>query len=189
MAQDVTVKVRIDTQSAKQDLRKLGREGQASAGRVNERLNRKSGGLGGGLAAGAGFGAGLGALTGAVRGAAAGPLGDVFGETTAFGRALFDETIGGASARATKSTRDEAAQKFAFSAGVTGDTSNAKQWQAAVLPNRLTVAEGAVSIQKDLAPGTEEVKEMARSFGDRLMEAVGDGFDKLIESLSGERGR
>jgi len=184
---DATVKVKLDTRAAKSDLRKLGKEGHASAGRVNEKLNRRSGGLGGGFALGAGVGAGFSALAGGARRLAGGPVGDVFNEATAGTRALFDEAFGGAKARAGRSVREEAKQIFATQVGITGDTTAAKEWAAAVLPFRQQVAEGAVQIEGALAPTAAEtaetikdgMKEASREFFDQAGQKLGEFIDYL----------
>jgi hypothetical protein len=185
MAKEASVRVRLDTAAAQKDIQKLGKEGQASAGRINEKLNRETSGLGGGFALGAGIAAGL----GVVRGMAAGPVGDVGSEITARFGALLDETLGGADARAKKGLREEAKQIFAIQAGATGDTTAAKEWAARVLPFRQQVARGAVAIEKDLAPDMSDLLEMGGQFVDRIINAIKEEGSKFRSDMGENTGR
>lgn len=106
MTKKAKVKVELDTKPAKAELRKLGKEGEKSAGRVNDSL---SGGFGKAAAMGAVAGAGFGLAQRAVSRASSGVISEAF---SGFNAGL-DDMAGGPEARAAKSAREQTKGAFA----------------------------------------------------------------------------
>lgn len=109
MTEKAKVKVELDTKPGKAELRKLTKEGEKSAGRVNDALG---GGLGRAGALGAVAGAGFG-LAQRAASRVSGFMPDVVGESMAGFSAGMSEEFGGPEARAAKFAREQTKSAFA----------------------------------------------------------------------------
>lgn len=183
MAQgDAKIRVGIDTGPALRGLRDLGREGKATSGRINERLNRGGAVEGFKVGAAAAFGFGLVKKTAS----AFGGIGDIVSESTSGLRADFDSLVGGPKARAQKQAREQSRESFAFSVGLSGDTSDAKAFRNNILPNIQRREEGRTRIDQALGGG-RGLDDKDRSDVDKLIttivEAIRDGFGSIISVI------
>ena len=176
MTKKATVKVELDTRPGKAELKKLSKEGEKSAGRVNDSLG---GGFGraatiGGIA-GAGFG-----LAQRAASRVSGFMPDAFSEATAGGRASLDSFFKGPEARAAKSAREETKSAFAEIVGRMKEptvTPGMRNYFNHVKGLREITEKGNSFIDQNL--GGTVVKDGIES----LMGSVASGFQSVIDAL------
>jgi hypothetical protein len=176
MTQKAKVKVELDTGPAKAELRKFAKEGEQSAGRVNQAVQ---GGVGRAAALGAAAGIGFGlAQRAASRIGSLTP--DVIGEGTAGFRAGLDDFFGGPEARAARAAREQTKDAYAEIIGrqknptVTPDIRN---YYNTVREFREISERGGAAIDKQL--GAEYIDDAVQSF----VGAIDNGFDRIIDAL------
>jgi len=193
MVKGAHVKVALDTEPAKKDLRELGKQGEATARRVNRRTKGTAGGAGGGSGGfGQGFGLGAGFALGRKVAGSVGvfsAVGEVMGEKFAG----LGEKVGGAlgvyEARARKGAREETSQAFALQAYYADDTARAKEFYNSILsakhmPQQL----GAHAINTALTRGdavAPELKGPLDKLLDPIVDKISSGFDMVIKALGG----
>jgi len=176
MTEKAKVKVELDTRPGKAELRKLAKEGEKSAGRVNDSL-------------GAGFGraAALGAVAGTGFGLAqraasrvAGFMPAVVSESTAGDFAALNNFLGGPGARAAQGAREQTKSAYAEIVGrmknptVTPDIRN---YYNNVRGLREITERGNSVIDQELG-GTVITDSITT-----VVEALSSGFDRLIDAL------
>lgn len=191
MAQGANIKVELDTKPAKKKLQQLGKEGEATARRVGGGKESGSGGFGGGLAQGFGVGAGFGLgkkIAGAVGVFSA--TGDVIGEAFSGVTAMVDSEIGAPAARAKMAARNETVANYAFAAGVTGSTADAKEYFNNILKAKhMPLEQGAADIRA--ATGGTKGSEMNISRNpldhvfDGIVSQIESGFEGIIRAVKG----
>lgn len=188
MADEVKIRVRLDTRQARGELDGFVREGAKTAGRVAGRLRRSVGRGLGLVGAGAAVGTGL----AAVRGASASGLGDVIGEHFGALGAQIAETIFGSldeEARATKSAREETIQAFGAIAGARGAIPpGAANWFAQVRALRVEEERGRELFERDTRFRPESdigdlVTRIMSGIGELLSQAVGALGDRLLRAV------
>ncbi len=191
MAQGANVKVELDTKPAQKKLRDLSRQGEATARRVSGGTGEGgTTGFGSGIVQGFGVGAGFGIgkkIAGSVGVFSA--IGDVIGDATSGIVADIDAGITAPQARARKAARDETVQAFSLHAGLTGDTSGAKEYFNTILKAKhLPQQMGASQLNQALG-GSRAVSPDLKGPLDRLLEGIiekiGSGFDMILGALTG----
>ena len=190
MAQEAKVRIRLDTRQAKQDLKGITREGRATSGRVADSL-RAGGSAIGGLARGLGIGAGIGAGIGIARRIVADPISEVLGEATAGIRADFDALLGAPEARGKKAAREIAKQNLAELYQREGISrkqldSYYQQQLRMTMPREI----GRTEIDRALGGGRKEGDEEAADKAvNRIIEAINNGFQKIIDAVGAVSGK
>lgn len=189
MTQEASVKVALDTEQAKRDLRELGKQGEATARRIDGRSGR--GGAGGSLAKGFGLGAGF-ALGKRVAGSVGvfSAIGDVMENAFSGVTAKVDSAIGAPDARAKKSAREETVQNYALQVGMGSDLSQAKSFYNQVLNlKHRPQQEGAAALNSALGGDTTrkkgEDKGVFDGFIDTIVGSIDSGFELLRSVISG----
>lgn len=183
MTEETRIRVRLDTQGAKQQLAGLVREGARTAGRVSSTLRTA---VGRGLGA-AGLGGAFAAGASAVRGATQGGVTDVAGEAFGGIGAQLAEAVFGSldeEARASKAARDETIQAFGAIAGARGAIPpGARQFFESVKSLRVQEERGRELFERDeqfRGPGVGELI-------DRILTGIGkllsDAVDNLISKI------
>ena len=117
MADEATVKLRLDTRQAKGDLRQLTKEADKTSGRIGGGIRRA---VGKGMGA-VGLGGGIGAGLAAVRGATSSGLGDVVGESfVQLGAQLNEFFLGDMDdkARSIRQARESLKEAFGYQTGI-----------------------------------------------------------------------
>lgn len=188
MVKEAKIKVSLDTKKAKQDLRDLGKQGEAAAGRVAGGVRGEKGGSS--IAKGFGIGAGF-AIGKRLAGSAGffSSITDVMGEVVSGIGADFDKWSTAPIQRAKKGARDQTSQDMALLTYYSGDTTAAKAYYNQVLEMKhLPQQVGATEIQKALAGGRAESPEGMGPL-DKLLNTVVDsivsGFTSIRELLGG----
>tara|TARA_R110000803_G_scaffold51337_4_gene106225 strand:- start:9296 stop:9832 length:537 start_codon:yes stop_codon:yes gene_type:complete len=176
MTKKAKVKVELDTKPAKAELRKLGKEGEKSAGRVNDSL-------GGGFGKSAALGAVAGAGFGLAQRMASSATGGVVSEAFAGANAWLDDRAGGPEARASKSAREQTKGAYAEIVGRMKDpsvTPDIRNYYNNVKGLREITERGNSAIEQDLGGGAikegiENVMETITSVGERVVAVLGLG--------------
>lgn len=186
--QKAKVRVKLDTSQAKAQLQGLAKEGEATAGRISDRLSKGSsisGNLAKGATLGAGFALGAGAIK-SVGSTLTSGFSDVFSEGISGLTADFDGAIGAPDARARQRALEETRGIFAGSVGQTGQLSDARGYFNSVLKFRQQEEAGKNRIQSELGglggKGGER-EGIIGSVVDPLVGAIRDGFQGLIDFL------
>ena len=162
MTKKAKVKVELDTKPAKAELRKLGKEGEKSAGRVNDSLG---GGFGRAGAMGAVAGAGFGLAQRAASSATGGVISEAFSGFTSWA----DDKAGGPEARAAKGAREQTKSAYAEIVGRMKDpsvTPDIRNYYNNVKDLRETTERGNSVI--DQALGGVEIKEGVQKVVDKI---------------------
>ena len=155
MVRDAKIRVSLDTRKAEADLVDLGKQGEASAARMNSRS--KSGSASSsrafkkGALAGAGFGLGkrIASSVGFM-----GSIGDVLGESLSGVKADFDKWTTAPKSRAERGAREETAQNTALMAYHSGNTTASKEYYNQVLNTKhLPQQIGSQNIMQALGGG------------------------------------
>lgn len=176
MTQKAEVRVALDTSAAKADLRKLAKEGEQSAGRVNDALG---GGLGRSAAIGAVAGAGFG-LAQRAASRVAGFMPDIISESTVGVRAGLDATFGGPEARAAMGAREQTKAAYSEIVGRMANphvTPEMKNYYNNIKNLREISERGNSAIDQEL--GGEFVKGAFQI----LSESITSGFDRIVSAL------
>ncbi len=184
MADEVLVRVRLDTKQAKAELDVLRKEGKKTGEEVGRGLR---GTLSAGLratGAGAAFGVGLQAVQSATRGG----VGDILGESFGLWSAkLADWTLGdlAVDARATVRAREEVSQTFAYVSGVRdGIPPQARAIFEQIKTVRLHQEKGLMMFQMDEAMRGPGLEEASNKIADRLATALKDGLRDFFSSIN-----
>lgn len=189
--QKAKVRVKLDTSQAKAQLQGLSKEGEATAGRISDRLSKGSS-ISGNLMKGASIGAGFALGSSAVKSVGSivtGGIGDVFSERIGGLAADFDAAIGATDARARQRTLEETRGLFAQSVGERGSLSNATGYYNSVLKLRRQEEQGKSRIQIELAGSGggkgkgSDADGLVGSIVDPIVGAVRDGFQGLLDLL------
>lgn len=177
MSEKAEIKVELDTRAGKAELRKLAKEGEKSAGRVNDSL-------------GAGFGraAALGAVAGAGFGLAqraasrvSGFIPDVISEGTAGFRASVDAKFGGVEARASRGAREQTKAAYSEIVGRMKEpsvTPEIRNYYNNVKDLRRITESGGSAIDKEL--GGDLVEDVFKS----VIDSITAGFDRVISVIT-----
>ena len=176
MTEKARVKVEIDTSLSKRELKKLVKEAEKSAGKVNDSI---TGGLGRAAALGGLAGAGFG-LAQRAASRVGGFMPDVISEGTVGFRAGIDDMLGGPEARASRSAREQTSSAYSEIIGRMKEpsvTPEIKNYYNNVKDLREITERGGSVIDQEL--GGEAVKTAL----DSLIEAITGGFDRVVESL------
>lgn len=193
--QKAKVRVKLDTSQAKQQLKGLAKEGEATAGRISDRMS-KGATLGGSLKSGAAFGAGAALGSSAVKsvtGAFMGGVGDVFSERMGGLVADFDATLGVPEARAKQQALAETRGMFSTSVGQSGQLTDAKNYYNSVLQLKNRQEFGSNRIAGHLAGSGGKGKGgdadgIVGSIVDPIVTGIRDGFNGIVELLGGSKG-
>jgi len=170
------VKVELDTRPGKAELRKLAKEGEKSAGRVNDSLGS---GFGRAAALGAVAGAGFG-LAQRAASRVAGFMPDVISEGTAGFRAKFDAGLGGIEARAARGAREETKSAYAEIVGRMKEpsvTPEMRNYYNNVKDLREITERGGSVIDQEL--GGDLVKDAIET----ITNTITSGFDRIVDAL------
>jgi hypothetical protein len=176
MSQKAEVRVGLDTSAAKADLRKLAKEGEQSAGRVNDALG---GGLGRSASIGAVAGMGFG-LAQRAASRVAGFMPDIISESTVGARAFASEMFGGPEARAATSAREQTKAAYREIIGRQENptfTPEMKNYYNNIRNIREIGERGDARIDQML--GGEFVKDAVTI----LSESITSGFDRIVAAL------
>lgn len=177
---DGKIRVVLDTDQASKALDRLASQGEATAGRINEDLNRRSSGVGLGRAGAIGAAFGFGAA--AAQRAASGTIGAWVSEGTVGMRAGLDELVGGPELRANKAAREQTKQAFGLIVGQTNDATQAGAYYDNVRQIEQERAKGENLIDQEIggiAFGEKNVGDLV----DRLGQFISDGFDGIISKI------
>jgi hypothetical protein len=182
MSQEATIVVRLDTSGAEKALQQVGREGQAASSRVGQ--TSKEGGTGmGALALGLGIGGGIMAARAIGRSA-------MVEDATAGFRAAASNFMGGPEARASQLTREQMKSEFAMALGPNADTSTIEAIARPMREMNLRQEQGANMIDRALGgEGAKAAVDKIQETGSSVIDAIGSGFDKLLERLGVNSGR
>tara|TARA_R100000458_G_scaffold59708_2_gene71306 strand:+ start:1373 stop:1915 length:543 start_codon:yes stop_codon:yes gene_type:complete len=173
---DAKVKVELNTDPAKSELKKLAKEGKDSAGRVNDALG---GGFGRAATLGAAAGVGFG-LAQRAASRVAGFMPDVISEATVGFRSGIDISLGGPEARAAKSAREQTKSAYAEIIGRMKEptvTPGMRNYYNNVRELREITERGNAAIDEQL--GGNVVKDAF----EMLVEAITSGFQDVINAL------
>lgn len=176
MTKKAQVKVELDTRQGKADLRSLAKEGEKSAGRVNDALGA---GFGRAAALGATAGAGFG-LAQRAASRVAGFIPDVISEGTVGFRARLDDILGGVGARASRGAREQTKAAYAEIVGRMKEptvTPEIRNYYNNVKELREITERGGAAIDQELGG------DIIRGAFDGLMEVITSGFDRIVEAL------
>ena len=176
MTKDAKVKVELDTGPAKSELRKLTKEGENSAGRVNDSLG---GGFGRAATLGAAAGVGFG-LAQRAASRVAGFMPDVISEATVGFRSGIDQSLGGVEARAAKSAREQTKASYAELVGRMKEptvTPDMRNYYNNVKGLREITERGGSVIDQQL--GGNIVKDAFET----ITETISSGFQSIIDAL------
>ena len=176
MTQKAKVKIELDTGPGKAELRKLAKEGEASAGRVNDSMSQ---GFGRAAALGAVAGAGFG-LAQRAASRLAGFIPDAISEGTVGIRAHFDSRFGGPDARAARSAREQTKAAYSEIVGRMKEpqiTPEIRNYYNNVRDRREISEKGGAAIDKEL--GGDILQEAL----DGLISAISSGFDRIVDAL------
>jgi len=183
MAQEATVRLRLNTRQAKAELRDLNKEARKSSGRITSGIRRA---VGSGMGA-VGLGGGIGLGLAAARGATQSGFGDVIGESFgAIGAQLNDFFLGDMDdkSRAIRKAREETIAAFGFQAGAKeGIPDGAKQF----FDNRVSeftqeeIGRSIFEKNEDFrGPAIDDIlSRITTSLGELLSQAVNDLADRL----------
>lgn len=174
--QKARVKLVLDLAEAKAELRKLAKEGEQSAGRVNDALG---GGFGRAAALGVGAGAGFG-LAQRAASRVAGFMPDVISEGTAGTRARMDDWLGGPDARAARGAREQTKAAYSEIIGRMKDpkvTPDVRNYFNNVKDMREITERGNTAIDKEF--GGDEV---GKAF-DSIIDTITSGFDSVVSAI------
>lgn len=176
MTKKAKVKIGLDTKQAKADLKDLTKEGEKSAGRVNDSLGAGFGRaavLGG--VAGAGFG-----LAQRAASRLAGFVPDVISEGTVGFRAGIDDFFGGAEARAARGAREQTKAAHAEIIGRMKEptvTPEIRNYYNNVKDLREITERGGTAIDKELGGDI-----VADAF-DGIKNTITSGFGRIVDAL------
>lgn len=176
MTEKAKVKVELDTKPAKGELRKLTKEGEKSAGRVNDSLG---GGLGRSAMLGAAAGAGFG-LAQRAASRVAGFMPDVISEATVGFTSGIDAALGGVEARAAKSVREETKSAYSEIIGRMKEptvTPGMRSYFNNVKDLREITERGGSTIDQQL--GGNVVKDAFET----VTETISNGFQSIVDAL------
>lgn len=176
MTQKAKVKVELDTGPGKAELRKLAKEGEKSAGRVNDSLG---GGFGRAAALGAGAGAGFG-LAQRAASRVSGFIPDVISEGTVGFRAGIDARFGGVDARASRGARETTKAAYSEIIGRMKEptvTPEIRNYYNNVKDLREITERGASAIDQEL--GGDVIKDAFES----IMEIFNSGIERIVGAL------
>lgn len=190
MAQEVSVRVRLDTGPAQTELRNLEKQGQTAGARVSSRVR---GAVAKGLGA-VGLGAGVGVGIAALKGSTASGISDVIGESLGgLGKAIEFSLLGelGEQARADAAARSETAQAFGAIAGRTGAIPpGAKSFFDQVRALRGEEEKGRGLFERDAQFRTVSMDKVISTISENieklLRQAVGWLADELKEAVFGK---
>lgn len=193
--QKAKVRVRLDTSQAKAQLKGLSKEGEATAGRISDKMG-KGGGIGGTLAKGAAFGAGAALGSSAVKsitGTFMGGIGEVLADRMGGLAADFDSTLGVPLARANQQALEETRALFSTSVGQSGSLSDATGYYNSVLKLKERKELGSNRIAGHLAGAGGKGKGadadgIVGSIVDPIIVGIREGFDGIIQLLGGSKG-
>lgn len=177
MSQEAKIKVELDTEPARAELRKLVKEGEAAAERIRDSLG------GGGLGDAAIKGGVAGTAFGLAQKAASrigGFIPDAISEGTVGVRSYFDSAFGGPEARAARGAREQTKDSFAEIVGRMKNpsiTPEIRNYYNNVKDLREITERGGSAI--DQALGGDYLKDAMET----VLGAVSSGFDRIVEAL------
>ncbi len=184
MADETKVRLKLDTEQAKVELRALVGEATKVAGRVGTGLRSTiSRGLGM-----AGLGGAFGAGIATVQAATQSGVGDIVGESLGgIGARLQEMMLGDLpqDARATRAAREETIQAFGAIAGHTGKIPpQAHQYFTSVRSLRMEEEQGRFLFEKDEAFRGKGIEDVIDQVCTRLGALISDGIRQLGEYLN-----
>lgn len=167
MTKKATVKVELDTKPGKAELRKLTKEGEKSAGKVNDSLGGGFGRAGAlGAVAGAGFG-----LAQRAASRVSGFMPDVVSEASAGFFAGMSDTFGGPEARAAKGAREQTKAAYAEIIG--------RQKEPTVTPGMRNYFNNVKGLREITERGNTAID---KEFGGGT--AISDGIQTVVDTVS-----
>lgn len=184
MADELIVRVRLDTRQAQADLDALKQDGEETGEIIGSDVRKR---IGKGLNA-LGVGAAIGAGYSAVRAATTSGVGDLFGESLGGISAQLNDFFLGTlddEARASFAAREETKQAFAYMSSIRGEIPpQARTFFEQVKSVRLEEEKGRAMIDRDdffRGPG---IGALVESIFDRLGDLLSAAVDKLAEKLN-----
>ncbi|MCP4794038.1 MAG: hypothetical protein GY882_12025 [Actinomycetia bacterium] len=176
MTKKARVRLGLDTKAAEADLRDLAKEGEKSAGKVNDSLG---GGFGRAAALGAVTGAGFG-LAQRAASRIGGFMPDVISEASVGTRANIDDFFGGPAARAARGAREQTKSAYAEIIGRMKEptvTPGIRNYYNNVKDLREITERGNTKIDQEL--GGDIVEDAFEG----IKNTITGGFDRIIEAL------
>jgi len=185
------VRVRLDTAQAKSQLKGLAKEGEATAGRISDKLGKGSS-ISGNLAKGAVVGAGFALGSSAVRGIGSvftSGLGEVFSERLSGLAGDVNAFVGVPDARARQRSLEETRNLFGTTVGQSGQLTDARGYFNSILKLRQREEIGKNRIQRAFGGSGggkgkgSEADGLVGALVDPIVTSIRDGFQGIIDFL------